>query len=64
MKKILLILVVFVILFVFTGNQTCISENYTDICWSLQSSYNNDILKQIGYIDSVIMCGKLRKKVL
>ena len=24
----------------------------------------NDILKQIGYIESVIMCGKLRKKVL
>ena len=46
MKKILLILVVFVILFVFTGNQTCISENFTDICWSLQSSYTNDILKQ------------------
>jgi hypothetical protein len=46
MNKILLILVVFIIFFVFSNKKTCISEKFTDICWSLQSSYSNDILNQ------------------
>ncbi len=44
MKKILLILVVCIMIFVFTSNKICSTEKFTDIC--LQSSYTKDILSQ------------------
>lgn len=46
MKNVLLILVVIIIIFVFSNKQMYMSENFTNICWSLQSSYSNNILKE------------------
>ena len=47
MKKILLlILVVSVIIFVFNYNKNCSTENFSNVCWSSQSSYTKNILNQ------------------
>ena len=46
MKKILLLLILCIIVFLFMNNQSCSTENFTNICWSLQSSYRDDILNQ------------------
>jgi hypothetical protein len=45
-KNLLLILVVTVIIFVFNYNKNCSTENFSNVCWSLQSSYTKDILNQ------------------
>jgi len=45
MKKIFVIILFFIILYIFTSKNYK-SENFTNICWSLQSSQINDILKQ------------------
>ncbi len=46
MNKILLLVILGIILFLLVNRQTCISENFSNICWSLQSSYRDDILIQ------------------
>ena len=45
-KNLLLILVVCVIIFVFNYNKNCSTENFSNVCWSLQSSHTKDILNQ------------------
>lgn len=46
MNKILLLVILGMTLFLLMNRQTCISENFSNICWSLQSTYRNDILVQ------------------
>ncbi len=46
MNKILVLVILGMILFLLFNRQTCISENFSNICWSLQSSYRDDILAQ------------------
>ena len=45
-KNLLLILVVCIIIFVFKYNKNCSIEKFSEVCWSLQSSYAKDILNQ------------------
>jgi hypothetical protein len=45
-KNLLLILVVCIIIFVFKYNKNFSIEKFSEVCWSLQSSYARDILNQ------------------
>jgi len=45
-KNLLLILLVCVIIFVVNYNKNCSTENFSNVCWSLQSSHSNDIINQ------------------
>jgi hypothetical protein len=46
MNKILLLVILGMVIFLLMNKQTCSRENFSNICWSLQSSYRDDILIQ------------------
>jgi hypothetical protein len=45
-KNLLFILVICIIIFMLNYNKKCSVEKFSDVCWSLQSSYEKDILNQ------------------